>query len=249
MTAPEPIVFEPWDSYVAQRDDLLLFISFDDGLTEGELPGDLPWCARIIICVREPNENGGPVSPESERLWDMEDELCSLLRDHRVACRLIGRLTYDGYREIVFQLRDWESFRPPVGSWMSRHGDYEMEVSEHEGWDFFDTCLRPTVEDRLFIADRSVVDALVESGSDPAKEHGLEYAFRGNEAGLRQLAKALGERGYKPTNGLDFSAGQIVMIKHLPLELFRIVDESLANHRAAEETGVELDGWGAAVVQ
>lgn len=247
MGDSSPIIVDPWGSYVRASDDGPLFVSFDDGLTQGELPEDLRYCARVILPIAAPNENGGPGSPESETLWGLEDELCELLGKSRVRCRLIGRLTYGGIREIVFQLADWETFRPPVGWWMAQHEEYSIDVSEHEGWEFFDECLRPTLADRMFMLDCQVVDRLVDSGSDPEKPHGLEYAFRGAEAGLRTLEAVLAARGYRANAESDVSAGLLVMVKHLPLDAYLIAQESASNFQAADEAGVEFDGWGAAV--
>jgi hypothetical protein len=243
------IVSDEWNFYMADREEVRMFISFDDAVTHGDPPPGLELCARVILSIKAPNGAGGPVSPEAELLWDMQDALTAALEKDRVRCRLVGRLTYEGLRELVFQVHDWDSFRPPVGLWMMQHEDYEIEVSEHEGWDFFDAVIRPRSEDRLFMADRDVVDALVNSGSDPEKEHSLEYFFRGHAEGLTRVARTLQERGYTPLGELDFASGEIGLARPMMLELLEIVEESLANHRLAEEAGVECTGWGAAVVK
>src|SRR5262249_49150058 len=115
------VVFDSWDTYVSQSDDRPLFISFDVEAAENDLTETLTKCARIIIPIHKPNRNGGPTSPESERLYDLEDELCAKLVEHNVACRLVGRLTCGGVRELVFQVDDWDTFRPPVGLCLTDH--------------------------------------------------------------------------------------------------------------------------------
>ena len=248
MSAAPQIVFDEWNAYVGERDGVTMFISFDEAAARDEPPSDLPFCARVMIPIHSPNDVGGPVSPESEVLWEMEDELVAMLEEHDVRCRLVGRLTYGGLREIVFQLQDWDSFRPPVGLWMMEHEAYEVDVSEHEGWDFFNDYIRPRIEDWLFMADRSVVDALVESGSNPASEHSLEFVFMGDPTGLKQVARALKPRGYEPVDEGDGALDRIVLAKRMALDLPLIVAESIANYRLAEDAGVEYNGWGAAVV-
>ena len=249
MTAEPQIVFDEWDAYVTEVGDVTMFVSFDDAVTRGNPPAQLQYCARVMIPIHWPNDAGGPVSPEAELLWQMEDELVEFLRENRVNCRLVGRLTYDGLREIVFQLQDWDSFRPPVGHWMMQHEDYEIDVSEHDGWEFFDEYIRPTVADRISMADFSVIQALIEDGSDPEKEHTLDYAFGGDSQALKVVAEALQQRGYQPNGPLDFESGQIELAKRLVLDHALIVDESLANFQLAEEAGVEFLGWGAAIVR
>ena len=248
MTANTQIVFDEWNGYPAQRDGASMVISFDVAVTRGERPRNLELCARVMIPIHSPNESGCPVSPESEVLWEMEDELVAMLDQHTTTCRLVARLTYNGLRELVFQLQDWESFRPPVGLWIMKHDDYELDVSEHEGWDFFDSYIQPDIEDHYFMADRSVVDSLVKNGSDPQKQHSLEFVFMGPSEGLTRLADSLRDKGYMVVGELNANFDRVILAKALPLDLSLIVQESVANRLAAENMGVEYDGWGAAVV-
>src|SRR5262249_26123526 len=108
MAKATRVVFDDWDTYVSESDGKALFISFDVEAAREDLTATLTNCARVIIPVARPNANGGPVPPESERLYAMEDDLCAALAQNRVKCRLVGRLTCDGIRELVFQLDDWE---------------------------------------------------------------------------------------------------------------------------------------------
>jgi regulator of RNase E activity RraB len=243
------VVFDSWDTYVSQCDDGPLFISFDVEAAEKDLTHTLTHCARVIIPIHRPNKNGGPASPESEHLYDLEDELCTALVDHGVSCRLVGRLTCAGIRELVFQVDNWDSFRPPVGLLIMAHEDYEIDVSEHEGWTFFNDVIRPTADIWLMLADRRVIQGLLEAGSNPEKPHALEFVFNGDEEGLRQAARNLQKRGYVPLSPPDFSSGQVVMVKKMALDEEAILAESQAHKELAEEYGIEYDGWGAEVVR
>jgi hypothetical protein len=180
---PIKVVHDSWDTYVARAEEGPVFISFDVEAAQQDLTDTLVNCARVIIPIQQPNDNGGPVQPESNYLYAIEDELCKGLVQHRALCRLVGRITASGVRELVFQLDDWEAFRPPVGAWMANHEEYEIDVSEHEGWTFFDDCIRPNADIWLMLADRSVVHSLLESGSNPEKKHALEFVFNGPERG------------------------------------------------------------------
>jgi len=249
MTSETRIVHDEWNSYPTSWDGVMMFVSFDAALAREEPPEELQFCARVMIPIRTPNDAGGPVSPESELLWEMEDALVAQLQKDSVRCRLVARLTYNGVREVVFQLHDWDSFRPPVGLWIMQHQDYEIDVSEHDVWGFYEDCIRPRVEDQILMADRSVVDSLIENGSDPEKEHSLEFVFVGSPDGLSRVATALQDRGYDPVGKIDISSGQIVLARKLVLDLSLIVDESLSHHALAEEAEIEFDGWGAAIVK
>lgn len=249
MSTPDnKVLFDEWEVYVAQTKEGPLFISFDVAATREDLSQALPHCARVLIPVQKPNPAGGPVQPESDRLWQMEEELCNLLQSEEVVCRMVARLTHGGVRELVFQVADWESFRPPVGYWMGQQTDYEIDVSEHEGWEFFDECIRPTPEAWRFIADRQVLEQLEKAGSDFDKEHSLEFVFYGEPPRLKEIASRLRQRGYTPLDEATIAEGRLVMVKGMKPSLGEVNQESSANAELAEELGVEFDGWGCAVV-
>lgn len=246
---PTEIVPDRWDQYLTFASDKPLFISYDVDATEQDLSFQFPYCARVVVPVKKPNQNGGPTDQESERLYGMEDQLCEVLGQANVVCRLVGRLTHDGSREIVFQLASFDAFRPPVGWWMQQNKDYPIEVSEHDGWDFFNEIIRPGPSDILWIQDRNVVSALIEAGSNPAKPHDVDFTFVGSADGLKRAAAQLAKRGYKASGPLDFASGSFTATKRLPLDLEPIHAESLANQELAETCGIEFDGWGAGVVE
>lgn len=243
------VVFDQWETYISQWNDKPVFVSFDVEAAEKDLTHTLAHCARVLIPIREPNQNGGPTSPESEYLYQLEDELCGSLSEHGIRCRLVGRLTCDGMRELVFQLDDWDSFRPPVGMWMGEHEDYQIDVSEHEGWNFFNDCIRPTPEVWLYLADRRTIEHLVKAGSNPDRVHALEFFFDGDERALQQAAQSLQQRGYAPGGAPNFADGKLMMVKRMPLDEQAICDESAGNQVLAEQHGIAYSGWGAAVVR
>lgn len=116
---------DSWDAYVAETEEGPLFISFDvDAAGNQAVRSALHHCARVLIQIKAPNHNGGPSGAESEKLWEMEEDLCAALQKAGVQCRFVARVTHKGIRELVFQLADWDSFRPPVGQWIQRNADY-----------------------------------------------------------------------------------------------------------------------------
>lgn len=224
-------------------------ICFDDEVTEGESPQELSLCARVIVPILETKPNSSwPIEQESQKLYDMEDELVDQLQSAQVFCRLVGRLTYDGLREIVFQVGDEDAFRPIVGRWMNHHKDYEIDVSEHEGWEFFDEYIRPSDEDRFFMAEDRVIENLLKSGSDPSLEHELDYCFDGDAGPLKAVAQRLLSEGYQHHDELDFDCGRIELFKRFVLDRQLIREESWKNRQMAEQLGADLNGWGAASV-
>jgi hypothetical protein len=246
---PVRVVYDSWDTYVAETDDGPVFVSFDAEAAERDLSHSLNHCARVIVAIIKPNPNGGPVSPESEKLYELEDELCAMLSEEGVSCRLVGRLTHGGLRELVFQLDDWDEFRPPVGAWMGEHSEYEIDVSEDEGWDFFNDCVRPSPAAESQMADRRVIRGLIEAGTKPGKPHDLEFFFAGKPDGLRALARKLVEYGYAAKDPAAAADGRMCLILRMPLDEAKIGEESRANNELAMSLGVMYTGWGAAVVR
>jgi regulator of RNase E activity RraB len=246
---PTQIVHDRWDQYLTFASDKPLFVSFDVDATEQDLSFQFPYCARVIVPVKQPNPNGGPTNPESERLYGMEDQLCEVLGQANVVCRLVGRLTHGGKREIVFQLANFDSFRPPVGWWMQQNRDYQIDVSEHDGWEFFNETIRPTAADWLWMRDRDVVNHLLKAGSNPDKPHDIDFTFCGPADGLKRAAVQLAKRGYTAGGKIDFASGSFTAVKRLPLDLEAIHEETLANHELAGTFGITFDGWGAMVVE
>lgn len=243
------IVHDRWDQYLTFASDKPLFVSFDVDSTEQDLSYQLPYCARVIVPVKQPNQNGGPTGAESERMYGMEDQLCEVLGQANVMCRLVGRLTHDGTREIVFQLANYDSFRPPVGWWMQQNSDYQIDVSEHDGWDFFNETIRPTPRDWQWMWDRDVVNNLLKAGSNPDKPHDIDFTFCGEADALKRVAAQLAKRGYTAGGQLNFASGSFTAVKRLPLDLETINEETVANVELAETYGATFDGWGAMVVK
>ena len=241
------VIQKNWETYSYSSERGPVFASFYAGASD-IARNDFPFCARVIIPIKQLNQNGGPAKEEAESLWRLEDTLTDALARHGAACILLARLTHGGNRELVFQVADWDRFRPPVGLWMQQSPGYDIDVSEHDGWGFFDDCVWPSDEDWMLIHDRRVVDGLIEAGSSPEKEHSLEFVFVGDQSKLQRLRHELGVRGYVDF-GSPASPDQLVMVKKLPLDLGQIYSESLKNRRLSDETGVAFDGWGAAVVK
>jgi hypothetical protein len=177
----------------------------------------------------------------------MEDRLTEFLEQQNVSCLLLGRLTHGGVRELVFQVSEWTPFRPPVGRWMQLHPDYETDVSEHDGWDFFFSSVWPSAQSWLLIQDRRVVDQLIKSGSDPQKPHSLEYVFRGAPAQLQAMRNLLTSRGYTLVESQP-DESRLVMAKSFTLDLDPIYEESIRHQEDCRRLEIEYEGWGCLVV-
>lgn len=245
---PTQVVRDAWQTFVREGDGPPLFVSVDDAAGREPPVDHLVHGARVIFPIHDPGASGGAGGAEADALWALENALCGRLSHAGVDCLLVGRLTHDGARELVFQLADWAAFRPVVDRWRSEVADYAVEVKEHEGWDFFDEVVRPSDLDRLFIADMDVIQALQNAGSDLEKEHALEFVFRGGPEELQELAITLLSQGYEPLDELIYESGQIEFVYHMVPEITAVTSRSRELFELCREVGAEYDGWGTAVV-
>lgn len=234
-----------WESYSYSTDNGPVIVGFHTGSNKVE-QSQYPVCARVLITIKTPNQNGGPSNEEAQVLWDMEDRLVELLNSESVPCLMLGRLTHNGTRELVFQVADYTPFRPPVGRWMGAHDNYEIDVSEHDGWGFFFESVWPSETSWMLIFDRRVVDNLVEAGSDRTKPHSLEFVFRGAPDGLKQMQAVLAAKDYSLLE-LSASESRLIMACSMPLDVGAIFSESLSHREECQRLNIEYDGWGASV--
>ncbi len=229
-----------WDQYSYKGPEGLVVVSYWTGAAQLDRKS-LPNCARIIIPC-------GQDQASADAAWALEDQLIALLDHASVACRMLGTLRLPGRRELVFQVGDWGAFRPAVGKWFQGNRTVELDVTEHDGWEFFDTCVWPDDDTAQYIADRDTIAALVKNGADPKKPHDLEFTFFGPDELLETLRPVLAARGYRPFGGKS-TTGCLIMVKSMPLDLDAVFRESQANQRAAQNAGVDFDGWGTEVVK
>lgn len=235
-----------WESYLYQTDNGRVIVGFHTEATSIDR-AKYPFCARVQITIKAPNHNGGPSQDEAEILWSMEDRLIEALDARQVPCVMLGRLTHGGIRELIFQVADFTPFRPPVGRWMQQHADYETDVSEHDGWDFFFESVWPTDTSWLIIMDRRVIDSLIRNGSDPTKPHSLEFVFRGDINRLGEFRSLLEARGYRLVE-LSPNDRRLVMAVSMPLDADSISRESILHREQCASLGIDYDGWGASSV-
>jgi hypothetical protein len=236
-----------WDTYSYSTDKGPVFVGFHTDSNKIN-QARYPYCARVLITIKAPNHNGGPAQNEAQVLWNMEDRLVESLDAADVPCLLLGRLTHSGTRELVFQVADYSAFRPPVGLWMMKHKDYALDVSEHDGWAFFNEFVWPSDTSWMLIFDRRVVDNLVKSGSDPSKPHSLEFVFRGDQNALKQMQASLTVRGYSFVES-SAEESRLVMARSMTLNVGEIFKESLSHRENCQRLGIEYDGWGALVMR
>ena len=88
----------------AKRDGRDAIIVLDTALDPEKLSGSFPWLVTITLPIRRPNRFGLCDDIESERLGDIEDRLLAALDED--AYRYLGRITWNGEREVLIYVAD-----------------------------------------------------------------------------------------------------------------------------------------------
>lgn len=93
--------------------------------------------------------------------------------------------------------------------------------------------------------NQEVIDNLIKHGSDPEKEHFIEFAFYGDREKFPALEQYLISKEYQKVSG---QASEMVVVgKWMKLHLQKIESEIALLERTAQDFGLEFDGWGAQV--
>ncbi|MCB9638017.1 MAG: DUF695 domain-containing protein [Myxococcales bacterium] len=237
---------EGWEVYLYEDTEGIVFVTFYTGADEvsREL---FPHSTRVVIGIKSPTEDGIPTPEEGATLDAMEDNLLELLqKSDEVPCVFLARVTHGGQRELIFQVKEQELFATQVAIWRSANAHYQIDTKESEGWEFFEEQVWPSEEEWLMIHSRQVISTLIEHGADPQNEHELDFVFYGGVAGLAKVREQLTKRGYQESES-EKAPDKLVMQKSLPLELSVLFEELRESRHLADEVGVRLDGWGAAV--
>lgn len=234
-----------WETYMYSTEEGNVFVRFYDRAIELDKE-KYSMTARVIITMKDLLPSGGPTDEHAEELWNLEDTLIDTLKQHDSHCVFVACLTHGESREIIFQVGDVETFRPPVGAWIGSNESFEIDVSEHDGWDFFDSCIWPSPLSWQMIYNRKVIDQLVAASSDVSKIHTLDYVFSGSSENIEKLIPLLKERGYE-NERLDQDTGNLLIDKKMVVDLFEINNETYEVYQICEELDVVCDGWGAGV--
>jgi regulator of RNase E activity RraB len=242
------VIGDSWEMYTyTYGEGMRVVISFDvEAAREKEHRG-YGRTMRVILYIPMPqvHENGLPVGEVLPSLAEVEERLLKLLRKGGVACRFVGRMTYGGMRELIFQAEGEEPFRACVEQLAQQVDAFKVELREGEGWRFFDKKVSPAPVYWQQISDRRVIDQLLKAGTDPEALHVLDHTLVGEPETLEKIRRQLEADGFKKTGG---EGDVLVMSRASPLDLDAIFGLTSRLSGYCAQMGVEYDGWGAAVI-
>ncbi len=243
------VIGDRWEMYTyTYGEGMRAVISFDVEAAREEEHRGYGHTMRVILYIPMPqvHGNGLPVGEVLPRLAEVEETLLKRLSKRGVVCRFVGRMTYGGMRELVFQVEDEAPFRASVEQLAQQVDDFKVELREGEGWRFFDEKVSPAPVYWQQISDRRVIDELLKAGTDPEALHVLDHTLVGEPETLEKIRRQLEGDGFEKTGG---EGEVLVMSRESPLDLDAIFGLTSRLYGYCEQMGVEYDGWGAAVIK
>ena len=202
-------------------------------------------CANVGVALNAPDENGFPLSDETQRLVVLEARIDAASKEHAF---LVGTLTGHGVKVFILYAReiDWlfelkEAEGADVGGYQ-----LTIKVEDDPRWNRFREFLS---EAERADADRRVFDLLEGSSPNLGHEHQIDWFLHFTVESNAQRARSwLLDHEYLATlnrsvegDGWDVTASLVVAIDRR----YTVQMSAMFNAFAKEFEGV-YDGWGAA---
>jgi regulator of RNase E activity RraB len=112
------------------------------------------------------------------------------------------------------------------------------------GWKLYSSKIHnPTMVDK----DQDVINNLIKHGSDPEKDHIIEFAFTGEWPKMNLIRDMLLTQGY--AQDITQTNEMLIMTKTHKLHFDEIKADTTKMEKLAKEYDIEFDGWGAVIVK
>lgn len=240
---------EDWNFYLCRVDDKPASIFLDLALIDEAPIAAFGQLGYAHVFMRRPRPDGLSSNEEFETLSAIDNAL-----EHRLkpltGC-YVGRLTTDGFRTFYFYAADASPFEAAFAAVMGRFTGYEFETGQRDdpSWSIYRDFLYPGPADRQRIANRNVVDVLLDRGDKPQIPRPIDHwSYFPDASRAAAFAEWLRARGF------GIGACEPVERKSHLVRFMRvdqpaeIDDVVLPLHAKAEELGGEYDGWECQVI-
>jgi len=236
------ITNDNWEFYQAYDEDgNISFTTID--LSYNDPPKQVGFLGELFVRVRIPEQKiheGIPIPEEHSFQNEKEEELCEALVKSRIDCIQVGRITYFGQKQYIFEYNNLDGFKSIFNSWKNSFStDYEIELNLLSPFEYY-VDLLPDKFIWQQIGNRHVIERLLEAGSNEQKEHFIEHGIFGKQDDLKSLFNELKNH--------DISLISIeedlmeVGIKST-LDLDEITNQTNYLMSVAEEHNCKYDGW------
>jgi regulator of RNase E activity RraB len=245
---------EQWDFYFTSIDDRPASISLDLGRAQTGPAREWPWLVCLRIPMRSPRPDGLSSSHEAPALNALEDALADAVA---AACdgAQVGRLTWNGFRELFLYVRGVERLNDGIGAGLGRTRAYDVQVRTENDpdWRKYFEFLFPSREQMFWIHDRRVVDQLLAAGDQVEAPRPVDhYAYFGDQGARDRFLRAASALGFRaralPVDEKSARLGAH-LVREDAVDIHHIHGVVSEVRQLAEECGGEYDGWGCPVAE
>jgi len=242
---------DEWVSYFLRVDDDPASIFVDMGIAKEAPVRVSAQQAYIRIYMRHPREDGLSSSEEYKILIAIEDALKARAQE-TADTFYVGRNTSSGNRDLYFYTADGPALEEIMKNAMRDFAEYSFQTGSRPDpeWKIYFDFLHPNPLQQQQIANRSVIDNLVDHGDHTDQPRQIDHfayfpdqkTCNSFEAFVRSEGFSVARPGARREDGsygLEFSKTGIPdNIESITLPLFQY----------AMDHGGEYDGWGCVVV-
>ena len=239
---------ENWEFYQTfDEEENVTFATID--LTYQEPKNQKGFKGELFVRVRIPQNrlhDGIPIPEEHEYQNQKEEELCERLVKSRINCIQVGRLTFGGQKQYVFEHNDLEGFKNEFNAWSKAFSkDYSLELNPLKPFEYYSDLL-PDKYNWQQIGNRHVIEKLMAAGSDESKEHFIEHGIFGNPKDLKKLYEEIKEHDISLI-GIEGDLMEVGVKSSI--ELDDITNQTDYLIEIAERYNCKYDGWNTAIVK
>lgn len=200
--------------------------------------------ATVVICRTDPtNVNDQGMPQGTSRLYTIEDKLDEELS--AAGAIRVASVTGQGQRRMFFVHRGPIDFLPVLRT--NQVPGFICDASEVENRQALIQLVTPTPLESQLNGDQDVIANLQKSGDDGHSPRKTDFWFYGQRKTLGSLAANLKAHGFSVDHWLSGPTG-VVLSREMPVDFaaFQALTPIIVG--AAEQSGVEYDGWETLVV-
>ncbi|GAA0335641.1 hypothetical protein GCM10009087_52630 [Sphingomonas oligophenolica] len=202
--------------------------------------------ATVVICRTDPtNVNDQGMPQGTERLYSIEDKLDEAPALLAAGALRVASVTGQGQRRMFFVHREPLDLAPVLQT--AQVQGFSCDASEVDDRQALINLATPTPLESQVNGDREVIAGLQKSGDDGHASRKTDFWFYGQRRSLGALTANLNAHGFSVDHWLSGPTG-VVLSREMPVDVpaFQTLTPIIVG--AAEQAGVDYDGWETIVV-
>jgi len=202
--------------------------------------------ATVVICRTDPaNVNDQGMPQGTERLYPLEDKLDEAPALLAAGAIRVASVTGQGQRRMFFVHRDPLDFSPLLKT--TEVQGFACDAAEVDDRQALIHLVTPTHLERQLNGDQDVIAGLQKDGDDGQAPRKTDFWFYGQRGYLGSLAASLKTQGFSVDHWISDPTG-VVLSRKMSVDWAAFQALTPVIVRAAEQSGVEYDGWETLVV-